>query len=77
MFGIKAGYGTCSCYADTKNCYCEKDDLEGEMMFSLVQFGLFDHPSVGLQYYKYRKKKRTQNLSPEGDQREQAEAEGL
>lgn len=27
--GIKAGYGTCYCYSE--KCFCEKDDIEGEL----------------------------------------------
>lgn len=28
--GIKAGYGTCYCYSE--KCFCEKDDIEGELV---------------------------------------------
>lgn len=27
--GIKAGYGTCYCYSE--RCFCEKEDIEGEL----------------------------------------------
>lgn len=29
MSGIRAGYGTCYCYSE--KCFCEKDDVEGEL----------------------------------------------
>lgn len=29
LFGIKAGHGTCYCYSG--KCFCEKDEMEGEL----------------------------------------------
>lgn len=34
-FGIKAGHGTCYCYSE--KCFCEQDDMEGEVICPCVQ----------------------------------------
>lgn len=34
MLGIKAGHGTCYCYVE--NCFCEQDDMKGELICPCV-----------------------------------------
>lgn len=30
-WGIKAGFGTCSCFPEERKCFCEPEDSQGEL----------------------------------------------